>query len=452
MPRSLLEILLEKKDPKKSLPYPTRDQFNTELNNLDSICTSTLTEAFGLQGFGGVNTFKGIGKKLKDCQVILRKYKKEYQDYPWEDPTVQARLVDIRKEIMGEDPDKIGGLLLDLQEARIESLGEEDSYRIANTYFETADSLRVSGTQRILKIATMRDNEKKVNRARANTDLTENNEINKQKYDITAKKIGAEESDRPKDMPDSEWEIRKTEIAADNEKRRQDVIRLRMGIFYYLGNLLGESDEKVKEKWGGGEDGETEDPDPVKLEKQKAYRLELLQKAMPFIEKVTEKDFDDDDPIGDTEYINYIMVLASYTPGYIDFVPDPKEEVKEVEITEEQYVVIETEMISRKKEINALIDLVKSKHLGNGPIDKIITEEMEKAQADLKSVAPKNACDVNSKRKLKKAKKDLADKVNANKGVLTDDDIKDLGKVADIIVGILSYCNNEEYITKEDKK
>jgi len=34
MPRSLLEILLEKKDPKKSLPYPTQGQFNAELKNL----------------------------------------------------------------------------------------------------------------------------------------------------------------------------------------------------------------------------------------------------------------------------------------------------------------------------------------------------------------------------------------------------------------------------------
>ena len=157
MPRSLLEILLEKKDTKKSLPYPTREQFNTELNNLDTICTSTLTEAFGLEGFGGLNTFEEIRVKLKEHQVTLRKYKKEYQDYPWEDPTVQAKLSEQRKIIMGDDPKKTGGLLLDLQEARIESLGEEDSYRIANTYFEAAESLRVTGTQKILKIASMRD-------------------------------------------------------------------------------------------------------------------------------------------------------------------------------------------------------------------------------------------------------------------------------------------------------
>ena len=255
MPRSLLEILLEKKDPKKSLPYPTREQFNAELNNLDTICTSTLTEAFGLQGFGGVNTFDGIAEKIKKCQATLRKYKKEYQDYPWEDPMVQDELKRIRERLVGTNPDEIGGLLLDLQEARIESLGEEDSYRIANTYFETADSLRVSATQKILKIATMRDNEKKVDRARANTDLTENNEINKEKYDITAKKVGSADSDRPKGISNADWEKRKAEIEADNEKRREDVIRLRKGIFYYLANLLGELESDVEEKWGGRSGG-----------------------------------------------------------------------------------------------------------------------------------------------------------------------------------------------------
>ena len=447
MPRSLLEILLEKKDPKKSLPYPTREQFNAELNNLDTICTSTLTEAFGLQGFGGVNTFDGIAEKIKKCQATLRKYKKEYQDYPWEDPMVQDELKRIRERLVGTNPDEIGGLLLDLQEARIESLGEEDSYRIANTYFETADSLRVSATQKILKIATMRDNEKKVDRARANTDLTENNEINKEKYDITAKKVGSADSDRPKGISNADWEKRKAEIEADNEKRREDVIRLRKGIFYYLANLLGELESDVEEKWGGGKDGE-EDPD----DGQRKYRMELLVKAMPFIEKVTEKDFDENDPIGDKEYMNYIMVLSSYTPGYQDFEPDAKGKVANTKITEEQYVVIKTEMVKRQKQINDRIEKIKLNHSGNSPVDKIITDEMLNAQKELASVAPETACNVNSMSKLNSAKKDLAKKVEANKAALEPEDIVDLDEVADIINGILEYCDYEEYIVKEEKK
>jgi hypothetical protein len=442
MPRSLLEILLEKKDPKKSLPYPTREQFNAELKNLDTICTSTLTEAFGLEGFGGLNTFEEIRVKLKEHQVTLRKYKKEYQDYPWEDPKVQSELEKIRKEIIGDDPNKIGGLLLDLQEARIESLGEGDSYRIANTYFETAESLRVTGTQRILKIASMRDKEIKVDRARANTDLTENNEINSKKYDITAKKIS---ENRPKDITDEDWKKRQEEVEKDNKKRKEEAARLRMGIFYYLGMIVGETQKDIKEKWGGGEDGET-DPTDV----QRGYRKELLVKAMPFIEKVTQQDFDEKDPLADKKYMNFVMILASYSPGYKNYKPDPKDQVVDNKITDEQKAVIGEAMGKRKDDIKSLIDAIKGRNAGAG-IQKIIREEMEKAQAELDSVDAKTACDINSQRKLAKAKEELDKKVNDNKKILDPKDIEDLGKVADIIDEIFNYCANKSYI-KEDKK
>ena len=457
MPRSLLEILLEKKDPKKALPYPTKDQFVTELKNLDEICTRNLIETFGVEGFGGVNTFAKIRADLKECQATLRKFKEEYQDYPWEDPIVQNELLDTRKKIMGEDPDKPGGLLLDLQKARIDSLGEEDSYRIANTYFQTAESVRISGTQKILKISMMRDNEDKVDRARANTDITENNDINKEKYDIVAKKVPERSiTERPAGMSDADWEIEKVkreadnvEIKAANDKRVADVIRLRMGMFDYLATLTDVTREEVEEGWGIGENKNGED-EPT--DDQRKYRKKLLLTAMPFIEKLTERDFDEKgDPIEDKAYMDIIKVLASYSPGFKNYEPDPKEEVKEVEITEGQYEVIKTEMTKRQKEINVLIKSIIDNHTGNSMIDKIIKEEMEKAQKELESVKPETACDVNSKRKLKKAEKDLADKVSKNKGALKDKDIEDLDKVAKIIEGIFSYCKDKEY-TKQDKK
>ena len=440
MPRSLLEILLEKKDPKKSLPYPTQGQFNAELKNLDEICTRTLTELFGTEGFGGVNTFGAIRKSLKDCQTILRKFKEEYQDYPWEDPTVQDKLSEQRKIIMGDKPNEIGGLLLDLQEARIESLGEGDSYRIANSYFETAESLRVSGTQRILKVASMRDKEIKVSRTRANTDITENNEINNKKYDITAKNIPPGE--KPKDMSTTDWDKQKAEIAAANKKRKEEAARLRMGIFSYLGMIVGETQANVKEKWGGELDKNLDPKDPDAT--QRAYREELLVKAMPFIEKVTQQDFNEKDPINDKKYMNY-------SPGYKNYKPDPKEKLVDNKITKEQREVIGVEMGKRKGEIEALINSIKARHPGGG-IDKMITEEMEKAQAELKSVDAKTACDIDSKRKLLKAKVDLDQKVKDNGKVLKPEDIKDLGKVADIIDMIFEYCNGEKYIVKEEKK
>jgi len=445
MPRSLLEILLEKKDPKKSLPYPTRDQFNIELAALEKMCFDNLSELFGTENFGGVNTFGTIRDQFKDCKKTLEKYRLEWKDYPWNDPTVQKGLV-TQKKIIDE-------LIIELKKARIESLGEEDSYRIANTYFETGESLRVSGTQKILKIASMRDKEIKVDRSKANTDLTQNNELNKDLMDITAKKVAFRPEERPKDMSDADWENRKKEIAADNKKIKEDnderkitVARTRLGMFYYLAMIVNETALELKEKWGGGDDGEG-----VTTDDHKKYRKEILTKAMPFIEKVTQKDFDDTNPGADEEYMKYVQILGSYTPGFKNYKPDPKDEEVEVKITETEYITIGTEMKTKKDKINDLIDEIIKRHPGNGPIDKIIKDEMGEAKNELNSVDPKTACDVNSKNKLSNAKEKLKDKVNDNKKFLDPKDITDLEMIADIIDEIFSYCANKSYI-KEVKK
>jgi len=464
MPRSLLEILLEKKDPKKSLPYPTESQFYAELDYLDGWCTETLTATFSTENQGGLNValFKQVRNGIKTCQATLRKYKKESQDYPWEDPTVQEELVSIRKKINGDNPDEVGGFILDLQKGRIQSLGEGDSYRIANTYFQTAESLRVSGTQKILKIASMRYKEGVMDRSRANTDLTENNEVNKKKLDITAKKVAERvPSDKGKMTDDQFAQYKKTidednkKIKEANEKRKKEAIKLRRGIFDYLGTIvLGESPAEVAEKWGGeiGSDSEPSDPNDV----QRKYRIELLTKAMPFIEKVTQRNFNEDDPFGDEDYMKLIMILASYSPGYKNYEPDPKDKVEVKKITPEEYKVIGEEMKKRQREINDLIDQIKAKHTGNGVIDEIITKEMEKAQAELGGVDPATACDVNSKKKLDLAREDLKKKIEKygnDDNVLNKEDKEDLRKIADIIENIFNYCDLEEYAKpKEDKK
>ena len=456
MPRSLLEILLEKKNPKKSLPYPTRDQYIAELKYLEELCYTTLTNTFGTENFGGVNVslFSKVRMGLKECQATLKKFREEYEDYPWEDPAVQAKLREIRIKIKGDKEGEEGGFLLDLSKARIESLGEGDSYRIAITYFETAESLRVSGTEKILNIASMRYKEGVVNRSRANTDLTENNEINKAKLDITAKKIPERTVGERGKMTDDQWEKYQETIAKDNlkivednKKRKEEAIKLRMGIFDYLGTIiLGESPENVKLKWGGeiDSDNEPKDPDAV----QRDYRTELLKKAMPFIEKVTQRDFNNDDPFGDKDYMQFIMILASYSPGYKNYKPDPKKEEKEEKITKDQKEVIGKEMKARKGEITKLIDQIKARHTSPGVIHKIITDEMVKAQEDLNSVDPKTACDANSKLKLFRAQEDLKEKVRKNEDVLHKDDIEDLKKVADIINLIFDYCSGKKYIIK----
>jgi hypothetical protein len=460
MPRSLLEILLEKKNPKKSLPYPTRDQYITELKYLEELCYTTLTNTFGTENFGGVNVslFNKVRTGLEECQATLKKYREEYEDYPWEDPTVQDGLRAIRIKIKGDKPDEEGGFLLDLSKARIESLGEGDLYRIAITYFETAESLRVSGTQKILKIASIRYKEGIVDKSRANTDLTENNQVNAKKLDITAKKNPERVVGPRGKMTDDQWADYQKTIAEDNKKieeankkRKQEAIKLRMGIFDYLGTIiLGESPENVKEKWGGEidpNDNEPKDPN----DNQKKYRIELLKKAMPFIEKVTERDFNNDDPFGDKDYMNFIMILASYSPGYKNYEPDPKEQEKEEKITTDQKKVIGEEMGKRKEEITKLIDQIKARHTGNGVINKIITDEMVKAQDDLNLVDPKTACDANSKLKLFRAKQDLADKVSKNADALDKEDIVDLKKVTEIIDSIFNYCSGKKYITEVKK-
>ena len=171
---------------------------------------------------------------------------------------------------------------------------------------------------------------------------------------------------------------------------------------------------------------------------------------MPFIEKVTKQDFDEKDPLADKKYMNFVMILASYSPGYKNYKPDPKDQVVDNKITDEQKAVIGEAMGKRKDDIKALIDAIKVRNDGAG-IQKIIREEMEKAQAELDSVDAKTACDINSQRKLSKAKEELDKKVNDNKKILDPKDIEDLGKVADIIDEIFDYCANKSYI-KEDKK
>ena len=207
----------------------------------------------------------------------------------------------------------------------------------------------------------------------------------------------------------------------------------------------------MKGKWGGGDDGETEDPDPVKLKDQQKYRKELLIKAMPFIERVTQKDFDETNPLEDKEYIDYIMILGSYTPGYKNYKPDPKDEEVKEEITPEEYAVIGEDIGEKQKEIKALIIAIKERHKTSSLIDKTITDEMEKAQKELESVEAKTACDVGSRKQLRDARVDLRQKIKDNKSVLKDEDITDLNKVADVIEYIFDYCDSKKYV-KEVKK
>jgi hypothetical protein len=211
--------------------------------------------------------------------------------------------------------------------------------------------------------------------------------------------------------------------------------------------LLGETQEEVRKKWGSDEYGETKD-DPTKEEKKN--RTEYLQKIVPFMERVTGKDFDDKNPGGDKELIKYIMVLGSYTPGYENYKADPEDKTaKPVEISKEEKETIKKQMEGEKTKINVLIDTIIKNHNSNSAVDLEIVKQMKEAKVDLESVEPETACDINSMQKLNDSKSALRNKSRKYKSILTDVDIADLDKIANILDGIFNYCSKESYKTKQ---
>ena len=436
MPRSLLEILLEKKDPTKSLIYKTSEQFYMELDNLEVFCLSVLSELKGIESFGGVNVeeFTTVRNTIKTQLEKIRKYKDEFKDYPWNDPTVQKAL-----QGMVEDVQKAAA---DLKTAREDSLGKDDSYRIGNDYFINAEALREKATQKIFRIASMRDKEIKVDRQRSNTDLTENNEFDKNKVDIVAKKESPGKSETADD---------KAKREARDEKREVEAKRIKAGMFYYLSMILGRTQNQIKTAWGADlKDNPDKKADIDKNNaKIKEDRLELLKKAIPYMEGVTGRDYDENDPFSDKQYISDLIVLSSYTPGYANYKPEEDSEEK-VEFTEEDIKKIEEEMKKRKTSIMAIVDKIIADNQGSDPVSKTIREEITLAKEDLDAVDPKTACELYSMRDLRTAKRELEGKIKeygpSGMNVLDEEKvIKPLLEISKKIEDIFSYCLGKKY-------
>lgn len=418
MPRSLLNILLEKKD-KTDLPYPSETSFNLELGNLESFCLSLLTELKGIESSGGLKLeedFKSAREKIKENLKKIEKYKTEWKDNPWNDPSVQNSVKEIREDIQK--------IYSRLNEIRINSLGNEDSFRIGNSYYEKAEALRIKATKKIFEVASLRDKEIKADRKRANTDLTEQNEVDEEKMDIVAKMDGPKEG---------ETEEQKKEREERNNKRKQENAKLKKGMFHYLASVLGETPDDIESKWGG------ESP----TEENKKYRKEIMVKAMPFIEMVTGMDYDENNPFGDKNYMKDVMVISSYSPGYKDAKTSPEEEEgEEKEITEEERKAIGKKTEEIKNKIKEYMKDIKGRHSGSGIIDVKIKEEIDKSEKELDSVEPKTACDISSRRKLKAAKSDLQSKIKEYKNLLKEEDIKDLESISKEIDTVLNYCED----------
>lgn len=421
MPRSLLNILLEKKD-KTDLPYPSETSFNLELENLESFCLSLLTELKGIESSGGLKLEKDFDKAAKDLKENLEKiekYKTEWKDNPWNDPSVQKSVREIRGEIQR--------IYSDLNKIRKNSLGDEDSFRIGNSYYEKAEALRIKATKKIFEVASLRDKEIKVDRQRSNTDLTEQNVVDKDKMDIVAKMDGPIEG---------ETKDQKTKREERNEKRKKENAKLKQGMFHYLASILGETPKEVETKWGG------ESP----TEENKKYRKEIMVKAMTFIEKVTGKDYDENNPFGDENYMKDVMVISSYSPGYINTKDSPEEEEGgEKKLTEEEKEAIGKKTDEIKGVIKAQMGKIKERHKGEGIIDKKIKEEIEKSEKDLDSVDSKTACDISSRRKLKAAKSDLQSKIQEYKNLLKEEDLDNLKSISGEIDKVLDYCAKGQF-------
>jgi hypothetical protein len=429
MPRSLLEILLEKKT---ELPIKSSDEFYTRLDDLEAFCMNIMSEVQGIKGSSGFLEIESLGtlkSNIEDSLKTLRKYRDNWEEYRWNDPGVQDKIIEIEEQIKGEDPKVIGGYIKDLADARIEALGKDDALRIGNTYFETAEALREKASQKIFSVASIRDKEIKVDKRLANSDIAEQNNFDSDKIDIVAKKKeGATDEETKK-------------IAKENAK-------LKNGLFYFLGMILGQTKEEVKTNWGGVEmkDGVEVSVDPT--QKQKDYRKEVLAKAVPYIESITKKDYDEKNPYLDKQYMSDVMILASYTPEYKNYEPDPEESEEEVVITDAEYKVIEKEMKAKKDEIIALLNKLKASNSGSGAKQEKITEMADLAIKELNLVEDKTACSSYSMSKLRASKKEMETNVGLYANLLDKEkDLAPINEIGIIIDKIIAYCRGKNYKT-----
>lgn len=435
MPRSLFQILLEKKD---NLVYPTESQFYLEIDNIEKICLAKLTELKAIETAGGIyDKFEGVRNRIKTDLEKVRKYRKEFEDYPWNDPEVQSYVVDIRKNIKDIDSQ--------LSEARKKALGDDDSLRIGNTYFQNAESLREKASQKILAIASMREKDIRSDRQRSSTDITENTEFDKDKMDIVAKKGGLDlDADgKPKATAANDAIIKQRAERAD---------RIKKGIFYYLAMILGQTESEIESKWEV-KGANTE-------EKAKAHRIELLIKAAPYVEGAYGKKYKniEPNPFADEEYMLDLGILSSYNPGYKDYKPKAGDSKVKKEITEAQKVQIGKDITETKAKMLKLIDelIVGNKKGGDSKgidlkKDKMV-EEMEAAKKDLAQVKSEDSCSVGAQDSLSSAKSQMETNISKYKGILDKDyDIPRLEKIAAYIDEVFDYCADRKYESNMEK-
>jgi hypothetical protein len=446
-----------KKNPNKGMKFSSSDQFYAEVEGLIDLCNNIVTsELSAIEAFGGLNTskLKEIKKEFIDHSEKLRSYKDEWEKYPWNDPSVQGDL-----SIIG---DKIKDLQEQFAKAKQFALGKDEAYRIANKYFETAEDLRKRATEKILSMASMRSKEIEADRQRANTDITRTNELDNDKIDIVAKK---------ENIPDNESSEDKSNRESRDKKREIEAKRVKAGMFYYLSTILGETQNEFKSKWNPDFDikskadfSNDKEFDDWKKKKVKGadgsektneewsklirgYRNDLLKLAIPFMEKITGRDYNEKDPFSDKQYISDLMVLGSYTPGYKNYKPEKQAPTQNP--SEEEKNSIKAEVDKIKKTIQEKISTIENNNSGNGLKESKIREELGKAKKDLDLVDSSSACDIESFKSLSKGKRDLEGKIKTYKRILDPEkDVKPMEEILKKIEEILDYCESQEYKIK----
>jgi hypothetical protein len=423
MPKPITYILLEKKE---ELEFNYESFYNL-IDNLEATLNNIIIDIKGIKSVGseifGSSSLDSLEKTCNKYLEKIRKWKGDQKKYSWSDPKIQNEIKEIRKEILEESKN-----IKEIKEkGREEILGKNDSLRGANSYFDTAETLRQRATAKLLEVSTIRSQEIKVSKMQDNTDLLAANKFDTATIDLVAKK----------------GEKRANEKDNDYEKRMKDETeqnsRIRAGMFSYLANILGVTATEIEDKWTKGE------------EKDKvAARKYYLKAALSFIESVTGRTYDKNAPWEDESYLNELKSLSTYSPGFKNYKPR-KEDKKSEGITKEEKKVIAEAAKPIVDEIKKTLgDLVKANQ-GKTLKEKAVLDEVTNNENKINNVDLGTCCDIAVMDSLYRTKGEIEKNIEANSKFLKKVDKELLSKVIDQIGIMMDYCNDKKYRKKEGK-
>jgi len=290
MPKPITRILLEKKE---KLEF-NWEQVRDLISNLISVSTANIGQINSinsLSGFFRSSELDSLLEELESIRANLEKWQRDTKKYSWSDPEIQEKLKGYNEKLIVASKE----IREKIKKGREQALGKDDSLRIAQKYFETAESLKTKAFQKLSEVSTIRSQQVRIDKMQDNTDILAQNKVD-DKLNIVAKSDPKQRVGEGKD----EFDKRKKEEAQERNK-------IKKGLFYYLGNILGLTTGEIEEQW--------KDDEASKIEKRKFY----MKEALPFVEAVMGKTYKKDSPWEDPNYTNDIMILGSYNPAYKNY-------------------------------------------------------------------------------------------------------------------------------------